>query len=225
MNPQYQPTDYRINQTNDYICIDLLQYRQVLSSAVANGGLVRTRYLINCHVDTAGESKHPPEHYIALQCQIASIPINAVGMMTAASMNSFRLVRTQHQDTFVDALVTTGLDNARCAGDPAEYRHIGDAPTQQGTINIFLITNANLSAAAMTEAIMIVTESKPTVFNQLGIISKISAMTATGTGTDSVAIVNGIGRPVAYCGKHVLMGEMIAKSVKEALNKSIQKVI
>lgn len=225
MNPHYPSTDYLINQTTDYICIDLLQYRQVLSSAVANGGLVRTRYLINCHVDSNGDSEQPPERYIAQRCQIASIPISAVGMMTAASMNSFRLVRKQYQDTFVDALVTTGLDNARCAGDPAEYRHIGDAPMQQGTINIFLITNANLSPAAMTEAIMIVTESKTTVFNQLGITSKISAMTATGTGTDSIAIVNGIGRYVAYCGKHVLMGELIAKAVTEALNNSIQQVI
>ncbi len=225
MNQQYQPTDYLINQTNDYICIDLLQDRKVLSSAVANGGLARTRYLINCRVDSASKCNLPPERYIAQQCQIAAIPVNAVGMMTAASMNSFRWIRKQHQDTFVDALVTTGLDNARCAGDPAECRHIGDAPAQQGTINIFLITNANLSPAAMAEALMMVTESKTTVLNQLGITSKISEMIATGTGTDSTAIVNGSGRYVAYCGKHVLMGEMIAKAVKEALTNSIQQMI
>ena len=225
MNPRHQPADYLINQTNDYIFIDLLKDRKVLSSAVANGGLVRTRYLINCRVDAVSGCNQPPERSIAQQCQLAAIPVNAVGMMTAASMNSFRRIRKQHQHIFVDALVTTGLDNARCAGDPAEYRHIGDAPTQHGTINIFLITNANLSPAAMTEALMMVTESKATVFNQLGITSKVSEMTATGTGTDSTAIVNGSGRYVAYCGKHVLMGEMIAKAVKEALTNSIQQMI
>ena len=74
----------------------------------------------------------------------------------------------------------------------------------------------------MTEAIITVTEAKSVVLQDLGIKDPHSGAPATGTGTDAVAIANGFGPvEIAFCGKHVLFGEMLASTVIEAIKSSL----
>ncbi len=139
-------------------------------------------------------------------------------MMTAASMNTFEIKKEFIDRTEILILVTAGLSNARRVGDKADYNN--DA----GTINIIMYTSAILTEAAMIEAVMIITEAKTAAIEELKIISPISGKLATGTGTDSVAVISGYGpEKYEFCGKHVLLGEIIGKNVLDAVKRSIKK--
>jgi adenosylcobinamide amidohydrolase len=156
-------------------------------------------------------------------CIQKSIKGSSIGMMTSASMNSYRETRRDFDGGHIGVLLTAGLSNARSAGDSAEYRIIGDAPYETGTINIIALTDVCLSPAAMTEAVMIVTEAKAYLLGKEGIKSAVSGETATGTGTDSTAVACNPESPVkvSFCGKHVLFGELLASAVIEALSDSL----
>ncbi len=142
--------------------------------------------------------------------------------MTAASMDSFRLTQETVQGIEMAVLVTSGLSNHRRVGDRAEYRKMVTEPKEIGTINIIVMTSAKLTDAAMVEALLIVTEAKTAVLHDANITSPVSGKMATGTGTDSVAVVSGHGsETVGYCGKHVLFGEVLGRMVIETVAASI----
>ena len=93
-----------------------------------------------------------------------------------------------------------------------------------GTVNIILITNANLTDGAMARSIITVTEAKTNAFQELDIRStKHPELQATGTGTDNVIVVKGYGRGVRYTGGHTKIGEMIAKVVKRSVKEALIK--
>lgn len=215
--------DYRLHRQDDFLHVDLLQAREVLSSAVLNGGHCRARHLLNWRVAGEGPVMETPQESLQRKCDELSLDSPVVGMMTAASLGSFRRVREHRGDVWIDALVTAGLGNARRAGDEADWRAFQPESYVAGTINLWLITNACLSGAAMVEALMIASEAKATVLLGSGVNSPISALPATGTGTDAVALVNGDGVAVPYCGKHVLFGEMLARAVIGAVSASLER--
>ncbi|MBI1922897.1 adenosylcobinamide amidohydrolase [Candidatus Poribacteria bacterium] len=199
----------------------------VLSSAVLNGGLVRAKHIVNLNVEENFVGRkgpfEPPDVTLCDYCQRMGWEGVAVGMMTAASMDSFRKVRRVVQGVEVAALVTAGVSNARCAGDPAEWREMGEAATERGTINIIVLTNARLTHAAMVEAVMTATEAKSAALQELAVRSATTGLPATGTGTDSIAIASGFGpTEIRYCGKHVIFGEVLASTVMQAVTTSLK---
>lgn len=217
----------KIEHSGSHVHIHFDAPRPVLSSAVLKGGYVHADSLVNLKVQGRGcrpeDGLHTPEEVIADHCRIMRWTGRTVGMMTAASMKSLRIVMQEEGPASVAALITSGLSNARCAGDTADCRTLTMEPELAGTINVVLVTNLNLTPAAMVEAIAVATEAKASVLQSAGVKSRVSSNLATGTGTDSVAIVcKGGGPAVKYCGKHVLVGELIGRSVKQALEESIQ---
>ena len=97
-------------------------------------------------------------------------------------------------------------------------------PEKIGTVNIVAMTDAVLSPAAMAEAIIVTTEAKAAVFQDLNVLSYTNGALATGTGTDAVAIVSGTAGPEnKFCGKHTLLGEMLATTLISALTDSLTK--
>jgi adenosylcobinamide hydrolase len=210
-----------VSHTQDHIHLDFSRPRRVLSSAVLNGGMVEADHLVNWRV-SGDPSTETPEDSLARYCAKNGWTGTAVGMMTAASMDSFRMERETVQGVDFSVLVTSGLSNPRRAGDRAEIREmvIGNEPV--GTINIVALTSAQLSEAAMVEALILVTEAKAAALQDAGIVSPVSGGIATGTGTDSHAIVSGHGpQVVRYCGKHVLFGEVLGRLVISAVAASI----
>jgi len=143
-------------------------------------------------------------------------------MMTAASMDSFRMAKKSEQGIDIAVLVTSGLSNPRRVGDLAEHRSMTTSSTKVGTINIVIVTSAILTGAASVEALLIATEAKSAALQEAGIKSPVSNLLATGTGTDSVAIISGHGpETVNYCGKHVLYGEILGRMVTDTVKSSI----
>lgn len=213
----------RVIQTHQYVLVSLLESDfRVLSSSVLNGGLTHARHVLNLKVPAGpGELEAPA---ITLQNYADSLECTGevVGMMTAASMDSFRLYEETVQGVEVVVLVTCGLNNARCVGDHAEYRSMLTEPGLAGTINIIMLTSVAMSDAAKVEAVQMITEAKSAALFEAGIVSPVSQRMATGTGTDAVAVVSRVsGQTVAYCGKHVLFGEVLGRLVFDAVTDSI----
>lgn len=213
--------------TDNYVHIKFNSPVEMLSSAVLNGGHTYADGILNLRVVKDEEKNEflPPE--ITLDKYIKEHNWNGkyVGMMTAAKMESFAECFIEIDDVQVQCFVTVGISNARRAGDKADWPYFDETELKKGTINIVFGTNANLTKEAMVECIMMVTEAKAAAMQDLNVISTVSNKIATGTGTDSVIIFNGKGRKIRYCGKHVLFGEILAKSVYNAINSSIDNLM
>jgi len=122
----------------------------------------------------------------------------------------------------ITVLVTTGISNARRAGDKADIQELSGTIDEVGTINLILIFSAQLTDTAMVEAMMIATEGKAAALQNAKILSPLSGLLATGTGTDAIAVVCGNGsQKIKFCGKHVLLGEWIGRLVITAVTRSL----
>jgi adenosylcobinamide amidohydrolase len=213
--------DASLEHTLQHVHVEFTAPRRVISSAVLNGGLIKASHLVNVRVPKYCVSAEPPEVTLSKYCADAGWSGTSVGMMTAASMDSFRVAREVVDGVEIAVLVTSGLSNPRRAGDRAEYREIASQSEPVGTINIIAMTSAILTDAALVEALMIVTEAKSAALQEVGVRSPVSNKTATGTGTDALAVVSGHGpETVRYCGKHVLFGEVLGRLVADAVTSS-----
>lgn len=194
-----------------------------LSSAVANGGLVRTDGFLNMHLreDCPLEPEGPTAR-LARETGRRGLPANSVGMMTGASMRSLRLASAAIDDHVIAVFLTAGLANARRAGDRAEQRSLHGSVLQSGTINLALASSAPLTTAAMAETLATLTEARAATLQTLGVASPVSGGIATGTGTDATAVFcPPDGNAIAYTGKHTLFGETAACLVMETLTDSL----
>ncbi len=217
---------FELKQTSQHIIVGFSIEHSVLSSAVFNGGAcAASNILIMKVADNFEGTKQPsdkPEDTLAEYSRKLRLSGTTVGMMTSASMDSFRLVSRSSQGVELTAMVTAGISNARCAGDRADWRKFQIDANPSGTINIIILTNATMSHAAMVESVMLATEAKTVAIRKLGVKSPVSGTIATGTGTDAIAVANGFGsETIRYCGKHVLFGEMLASVVIDAIKASL----
>jgi len=217
----------QLEQTPDHIHVHFDTPYQVASSAVLCGGFTEASHILNLKVEKQAAGNDAavtsPEAILTRYCREHNWIGNTVGMMTAASMDSFRIFKTHRQEVDIIVLVTTGLSNARRAGDHAEYRKICPIVLDAGTINIICLTSIGMVPAAMIEAVMTATEAKAAALQNLDIKSPVSRETATGTGTDAIAIAaNPVAEKIKCCGKHVVFGEILARLVIEAVTASIK---
>jgi adenosylcobinamide amidohydrolase len=222
------PDNSRLDHTPDHVHIGFPAPRPVVSSAVLNGGAVSANHILNLRVakhlpSESGRSLPSPSVTLQQYCDERNWKGTTVGMMTAASMNSFRIARGHVKHIEVIAMATSGLSNPLRAGDPAECRHLIDHGVSFGTINIIILTTAFLAPAAMVESLMIATEAKTCVFQSFGIKSRVSNDLATGTGTDAIVCAcSNSSDSIQYCGKHLIFGEVLARLVIEALTPAIK---
>ena len=170
--------------------------------------------------------KNLTEHYQELAMEIG-LPINeTTGMGTAARIENSACATREIHGVTVMAVATAGIDvNGGRAGDKAthdEFTKKGIEPTP-GTINIFLFIDAKLDGGVLTRTIVTATEAKSAALQELMANSMYSEDLATGSGTDSViAICNDESEIQLYnAGKHVLLGQMIGESTKEAVTKAL----
>ena len=149
-------------------------------------------------------------------------------LSTIANMENVAVCEKSYQDLIVSCLATGGVGNALRAGvDKANWiEQDGKFVKTLGTINIILLTNANLSDGAMARAIITATEAKTTALQDMDARSSVSPQNqATGTGTDNMIVVSGkeLGRQIRYTGGHTKIGELIGSSTKLAVAEAIKK--
>ena len=167
----------------------------------------------------------PVTHYIGLEASNARI-MNRYGLdvktaaflYTGADMDKLAYAQAESDGMLVGALVTAGVnDNAmRASVDTGTY-------VEHGTINIILLTNRQLTQAAMTRAVITATEAKTAALEDLDIRSSYSGKPATGTGTDNILVVSGDGSLATMTGGHAKLGELIAKAAYQAVADAIRK--
>ncbi|RZB36577.1 MAG: hypothetical protein SRB2_02073 [Desulfobacteraceae bacterium Eth-SRB2] len=141
------------------------------------------------------------------------------GLMTGANMDNLSVQKRTYKDLKATVLVTAGVrGNAlRMSKDSGIYNN------KPGTINIIVLTNRRLSPSAMAWAVVTVTETKSAALLDMDIRSSYTSWDhrATGTGTDTVIVVQGEGPTVYYAGGHTKIGELIAKAVHAGVTEAI----
>lgn len=217
-----------LSATQQHILFRTLQPMQATGSCVWNGGSAIVHGWLNQKVPhDLTDFVETPQASLQRYAQSLGQTVPLAGMMTAASMNSlrYRIERGEifHQPCALACIVTAGIQNARRAGDPCDDDHSHDTLTRHGTINIALVSNAVFSPAARIEALMVATEAKTAACFDLKVKSPVSGALATGTGTDSICLLNALeGKAVLeYCGKHTRMGEWIGRATYAAVREAV----
>ncbi|MBE6527563.1 MAG: hypothetical protein E7Z64_00095 [Thermoplasmata archaeon] len=174
---------------------------KVLSSGFTNGGFVDSPESVanigtmggmpefSCMFGGLDENDECALDYAA---RLGLDPRRTVCMCTAANMVNAVITNRQTPDGIgVSTAITAGiLHNGGRSGDPATYDESADeTENTNGTIVILLSVDAQLSDMAMVQALMIATEAKTSVVQELQARSLYSPNIATGSGTDQVAVI------------------------------------
>ncbi len=159
-------------------------------------------------------------------------PEKCATLGTAANMRNAAVKQARFRDLTVAAVCTGGVEgNAGRAGDPAShFEHDGKfeklpekQPKPVGTINTMIFINKELIPGALARAIMMATEAKTAVLQELLVPSLYSDGHATGTGTDQIGVACRMdtGKPLTSAGKHGKLGELIGLTVHDAIKETL----
>lgn len=164
----------------------------------------------------------------ALAAQLELPPAAVAQMSTAADMDHLAVATRSHGPLTVTVLATAGArSNAiRTGVDAGAYiEGLDDEKKPAGTINILVLSNIELSDAALARALITVTEGKTAALEDLNVASSYTKdVQATGTGTDSIIVVSGSAAPRAtYTGGHSRIGELIGKATYAAVVEALGK--
>lgn len=179
------------------------------------------------------------------------VPAGQLALMgTAASMDRVAMVRESFRSLTVTALVTAGVaNNARRAGDPASWYQsvegdsvvnrkvvteaagnvreegLGSGPADdEGTINTVVLVNQPLTPASLTRLMMVATEAKTSVLQDLSIASRYSVELSTGTGTDQLVLAAPLATTepeLPSASGHLKLGELAGKAVRAAVAEAL----
>jgi adenosylcobinamide hydrolase len=203
-----------LTRTAEVLVVHSQQPLTVLSSAVVGGGMVRVRYLLNRHVHRDYDCLDPVADLVAF-ARSQGISEAFVGQMTAVSLQKAQAITLRTETLTVATVVTVGLSNASTPGLSAPVT------PGSGTINMFLLIDACLTPAAMVNAVITATEVKTQVLLTRGVRTP-EGYAATGTSTDAIAVAStGNGTPLAYAGPVTLVGWLLGRCVRTALEKAL----
>lgn len=206
--------------------------RKVLSTSLYNGGY-HDDYIAVYNYDAKQGAGMPcemladtyVEHMQLISKRLALDPAKVSGMGTAASMENVVVETMSFKELTVTAIVTGGIEtNGGRAGDPADYYKPQPKP-KYGTINIMLLLDCDMPAGTMARALVTCTEAKTAAIQELLEGSKYSNGIATGSGTDQTIIIANSESELYMegAGKHSKLGELIGKTVKNAVKKALAK--
>ncbi|RAP53327.1 MAG: hypothetical protein BZ138_01340 [Methanosphaera sp. rholeuAM270] len=221
---------FDIIKKDDAIVINLKQDNNVLISSWLNGGLLKNiKSVVNQSIGGNDYEDMLNGDYASFQSlkfkKLGLNPNNTAGLMTSACMDNYAISTKKYERLEVTTIATAGADkNGVKAGDTASfYEYNNNYFTHFGTINIFTIINANLHDGALVTASITATEAKTSVLQDLKIESQYSNHISTGTGTDGICIISNKNSEnhLENAGKHSKLGELIAKTVQEAVRESL----
>lgn len=206
--------------------------RKILSTSLYNGGY-HDDYTAVYNYDAKQGAGMPcemladtyVEHMRLVSKRLALDPDKVSGMGTAASMENAVVETLSFKELTVTAIVTGGIEtNGGRAGDSADYYKPMPKP-KYGTINIMLLLDCDMPEGTMARALVTCTEAKTAAIQELLEGSKYSNGIATGSGTDQTIIIANSESELYMegAGKHSKLGELIGKTVKNAVKKALAK--
>lgn len=189
-----------------------------LSWAIIGGGLQETDEVIWLQVRNADLPEDVcPKELIRNQFQDEDLGSGKLILLTSAYLEFYQEALIKLGDIEVRAIATTGLGNALRAGDPVPGFHASR------TINLACSVNKRLSDSALIEALAIMTEAKTAAIMDARVLSRLSGLIATGTGTDCQAVLcPDFGTAEDYAGKHTEIGSAIGQACFEVIRRGIE---
>ncbi|MFW6111213.1 MAG: adenosylcobinamide amidohydrolase, partial [Thermoproteota archaeon] len=119
----------------------------VLSSALLNGGLQKTRTIIHQQIPVDQEIPDPEDFLKSTITNLNLHPENVVGLMTVTDTLNLKAATTKNGRSTVHVLVTGGLSNPVATnGGPK------DNLKEPDTLNIILIIDGNLTESCLVNA-------------------------------------------------------------------------
>jgi adenosylcobinamide amidohydrolase len=227
-----------IHRQNKMVYAKFLCPHRVLSTCRVNGGLRDDlSYLFNhqaCEPNrhfrqTLDLAIHQPADYHAMVCNSMHLPPEtSAGLSTATNMNHAILNSATFRDLEIFTVGTGGVEtNALRVGDPGSYYEtnghfeiLNNAEyDSQGTINLMVFINQELTHGALVSTVGIAAEAKAAAMQELSVNSRYSSGLATGTGTDQIAVACPIKDEIALSSadKHSKVGELIGTTVKQTV--------
>ena len=208
--------------------------RNGISTSELNGGYKKNfktafnHYLSQENIDFL--ENHSIKDYLIRQSGILGVdPKFTTGLLTSAQMENACVVTKQYRNLEVSAITTAGVRvNASRAGDSASYyEKNGDFQFDVGTINVIILTNVCLEPGTLANGLVTATEAKTVALSNLRIPSQFSNGSATGTGTDGIAIFSNSESDniLSNAGKHSKLGELIANCVIESISEAIKRQV
>jgi adenosylcobinamide amidohydrolase len=190
-----------------------------VSGAIYNGGFRRTRAIINAEVpETYGDRKlhEDPIAFIQASAKKLELPPDFVGMVTAAKIKNFSLVKKKTGGLAVSVVATAGCSHAESAGEKIAVEEIA------GTINVIVVVDGDATESCLVAALATAVEAKAAAMRELDVRSRYTGDAATGTITDSVVVAATnrglkivLGGPASELGQ--LVGHCVRRAVKEAI--------
>jgi adenosylcobinamide amidohydrolase len=224
------------------VCRFLVPHRVLSSCRSSRGGMHEDLACLYNHQSCEPSGHRTKMHDVAVQDPDAyahtigerhGLPVGECATLgTAANMNNAAIAHAAFRDLEVVAICTGGVEtNAGRAGDSASYYQaegrfvkIGEEEIERaGTINTMLLISREVTPGAMVKAVITATEAKTAVLQELAVPSRYSDGLATGTGTDQIGIACrlGTGRPLTDTGKHSKAGELIGRTVHDAIKETL----
>ena len=207
---------------------------RVLSTSHLNGGYRDDiRYLFNfCEVFDSPDDRCEMRaatnegHLVSIAEELGLDPAVTTGLSTAAHMRHARPHSEYYRDFSVTAIATAGIDvNGSRVGDPACWHEKDGVPVLEkpGTINIFLLIDADLTEGAMARSLVTCSEAKVAALQEVQAPSLYSSGLATGSGTDGTIVVCNSASPtrLTSAGHHSKLGEYIGRVVKDAMKLAL----
>lgn len=195
------------------LIVDLGASRRVLSSAPFRGGPSRSRYLVN---RTVPRDFCPPDVAGAVRADLEGLglpPRACVAHLTAVDVATHTHAEVEEGGVRVQVWLTAGLGNLSAPGlSPL-------APSHPGTINVLAVLHAELCAAALVEAVQIISEVKARCLRGR---TTGEGYPATGTSTDTVSVALLEGPQQDYCGAVTPAGRALGRVVEAALSAALE---
>jgi adenosylcobinamide hydrolase len=212
-----------ISHGKSAIVVKLREPARMVSSAAVRGGFSTSGAIVNLRTTSAQTLRRTPEELISRFVRRTRLDHGAVGLLTSAPLQYAQFVMKDEGGIKVLALVTAGTSNALNIAERTPVSHTGGDGPDPGTINIILITSAEISDECMISTVISATEAKTAALVDLYIRSIATGSQATGTGTDAVVVVSGKGKPIRYAGGHTLYGQLVGEAVHAGVKNALMK--
>ncbi|HKV53532.1 MAG TPA: adenosylcobinamide amidohydrolase [Candidatus Binataceae bacterium] len=205
--------------------VKLPESYRTLGWAPLGGGLRRARVILNHQIALEDDwaTRAPVPYLSRLARSLGFVPRYTVAMMTGAEVGRAGFATVRRRDLAVSAWCSAGCSNALRAGDRATA-----LSRPLGTINLAIAVNQAVSDPALAEALQIAVEARVLALQVAQIASVRSGLPATGTGTDCVVVAapqptRHKSAAIAYCGKHTVLGEMVARGVLRSCGAALRR--
>jgi adenosylcobinamide amidohydrolase len=197
-------------RTLPYLVATLPPGAVVLSSAPVGGGFGDRSWIINAQVPLGYDRTDLDAHIDELRLHAGLDDSSGIGMLTGASVEHF----TTSTDRGVHVLSTVGVSEPEWAATRGPTR-----ASHAGTINTVAWVPVALSAAAMVNAVITVTEAKAQALNEAG-------LPGTGTATDAVCIAcTTVGVVEPFAGPRSTWGSRLAVAAHATFRDGIARAL